>query len=176
MSCWVGLEVGLDRRGGLGRGFDLGGSNVAMASSSSIEAGSEGFSLKPSPSASGRDLPGADAIDEAIEVVAEPSVRPRAVRRLEQDVDRAVELDARLVEMAQFGFALAGGEVALRGGDERGDGVRLGLRARGRCGGGAVALGRAGRRRRPAAARVRRIQRERRSKQSPRHAAREPIA
>jgi hypothetical protein len=41
--------------------------------------------------------------------------------------------------MAEIRFALAGGEMTFGRGDERGDGVRLGLRLR-RCGSGTKQL------------------------------------
>ena len=88
-------------------------------------------------------LLGADAIDEAIEVVAEPRVGAGAGGRLEQDRHRAIELAAGLVEVAVGQLTLAGGVVAFGGGDERGDGIRCragGRRGR-RCGLGGRAGG-----------------------------------
>ena len=77
------------------------------------------------------DLVGADALDEVIEVLADACLRARAVWRLQQHVDGEIERRSRLLEMAQAQLALAGGEMALRLGDQVGDWVvnrgRLGL-------------------------------------------------
>ena len=56
---------------------------------------------------------GVDAVDQPVEVLAHPGVGPGAVGRLEQDVDGAVELDPRALEMAELQLALAGFEMVL---------------------------------------------------------------
>ena len=73
---------------------------------------------------------GADALDELIEMLADARLGSRAVRRLQQHLDRQVEGRARLLEVAEPQLALAGGEVALRLGNEVGNRVvnRDGLR------------------------------------------------
>ena len=77
-----------------------------------------------------RDFVGVDAIDQPIEVLAQPRVGAGAVRRFEQNVDGLVELLAGLVEVAGLELALAGVEMTLRGGDEGCDRIeRSGLRA-----------------------------------------------
>ena len=67
-------------------------SKVSIASSASIDAGSVLVSVKPSPVASARLLEHADAIDQAVEVLAQPRVGAGAVGRFEQRVEGAVEL------------------------------------------------------------------------------------
>ena len=62
-----------------------------IASSSSIDAGSYFFSVKPSPSASALHFVGADAVDQPVEMLADARLGPGAVRRFEQHVDGAVE-------------------------------------------------------------------------------------
>jgi hypothetical protein len=85
---------------------------------------------------------GADPVDEAIEVVAEPGVGAGAVGRLQQERHRPIELAAGLIEVPLRQLTPAGFVVAFGGGDEGGDGVRGGGRRRGWCG----VRGRGGRR------------------------------
>ena len=67
--------------------------NVAdSASSSSIDAGSYFFSVKPSPVGQRPHFVGADPVDQPVEMLADPRLGPAAVGRLEQHVDGAVEL------------------------------------------------------------------------------------
>ncbi len=65
-------------------------------------------------------------------MLAQPGVGPRAVRRLEQHFDGAVEFDSRAVEVAQFELALAGQKPLLRAVNQ--DRNRVGRRWR-RCDG-----------------------------------------
>ncbi len=76
-----------------------------------------------------RDFVGVDAIDEPVEVLAEPRIGPGAVGGLEQDVDGAVEFGARAFEVADLQLAFAGFEV-LRGRRDQG-GHRIGWRLEG---------------------------------------------
>ena len=54
-----------------------------------------------------------DAVDEAIEVLPHPRVRPGAVWRLEEDIDRPIEFDPRALEMAELQLTLTGCEMVL---------------------------------------------------------------
>ena len=83
------------------------------ASSSSIDAGSYFFSVKPSPVGQRLDFVGADPIDEPIEMLADPRLGAAAVGRLEQHVDRAVELLLGRLDVAQLELRLAGFEVPV---------------------------------------------------------------
>ena len=71
-----------------------------------------------------------DSVHQTVEMRAEAGVGPRAVRRLEQDVQRAVELASGAIEMPDLELALAGVEMLLRRADERGD--RINGRGHGR--------------------------------------------
>jgi len=53
------------------------------------------------------DFERADAIDEPIELRAQPRLHARAARRVQEDVDRVVELVPGLFEVAQIKIALA---------------------------------------------------------------------
>ena len=77
---------------------------VEIASSSSIDAGSYFFSANPSPLRQRRQLGGADPLDQAIEMLADPRFGPRAVGRLEQHVQRPVELAPGRFEVAELQF------------------------------------------------------------------------
>ena len=77
-----------------------------------------------------RHLVGVDAVDQPVEVLAQPRVGPGAVRRLEEDVDRPVELRPRPIEVPELQLALAGVEMLLGGGDQRRDRIGRGLRCR----------------------------------------------
>ena len=70
-----------------------------------------------------RDFKRADAIDQPIELLAQPRFGARAARRGQQHIDGAVELDAGAIEVADLQLALAGKIVFLRLVDERLDGV-----------------------------------------------------
>ena len=94
-----------------------------MASSSSIEAGSYFFSVKPSPVGERPHLVGADAVDQPVEMLADPRLGAGAVRRLEQHVDGAVELLLRRLDVALLELLLAGLEIAIGGGDQRENGI-----------------------------------------------------
>ena len=78
-----------------------------------------------------RHFPGADLVDEAIEVLAQPRVGAGAVGRLQEHVERLIELDPRLVEMTLRQFLLAGLVVTVRRGDQRRDWIGGGRRRRG---------------------------------------------
>ena len=65
------------------------------------------------------DLVGVDAVDEAIEVLPHPRVGPGAVWRLEEHIDRPIELDAGALEMTELQLALTGREMVLGGLDQR---------------------------------------------------------
>ncbi len=80
-----------------------------------------------------RDLVSVDTVDKTIEMLPHPRVGPGAVWRLQQHVDRPIELDAGALEMPELQLALTGGEMVLRGLDQRGDGIgsgRAGLHRR----------------------------------------------
>ena len=84
-----------------------GGSNVEIASSLSIDAGSVFFSTKPSPCASAIiscALIRSTSWSKCRRMRASDA---RAVRRLEQHLDGEIERRARLLEMAQCQLALA---------------------------------------------------------------------
>ena len=75
--------------------------NVAIFSSSSIDAGSsfclgEAIALRQR-----RHFLGIDPVHQAVEVGAQAGVGPGAVRRLEQDVERLVEFAPRPIEVAR---------------------------------------------------------------------------
>src|SRR6185503_14066329 len=78
----------------------------------------------------------ADAIDQAIEMVAQPGIGPGPRGRLEQDRDGQVELATGLVEVAVRQLTLTGGVVTFGCGDERGDGIECGGARRGSGRGG----------------------------------------
>ena len=69
------------------------------------------------------DFKRADAIDQAIELLAQPRLGARAARRGQQHVDGAVELDAGAIEVADLQLALAREIVFLRLVDEGLNGV-----------------------------------------------------
>ena len=54
-------------------------------------------------------------------MLADPRLGPAAVRRLEQDVDRAIEFLFRRLDVPVFELPLAGLEVPFGGGDQRED-------------------------------------------------------
>ncbi len=112
MSCSVAARSSLTVSvvSGAASGFG----NVAIVSSSSIDAGSSFFSDEAVALTKGGDLVRVDAIDELIEVFAQARIGPRAVRRLEQDIDRAIEFRARAFEMPDVQFPFAGFEMRLR--------------------------------------------------------------
>ena len=78
--------------------------------------------MKPSPVASARFVD-ADAVDQPVEVLADPRLGASAVRRLEQDVHRPVEFLFCGLEVPLFELFLTGFEGAVRGRDEREDRV-----------------------------------------------------
>ena len=100
-----------------------GGSNVEIASSLSIDAGSVFFSTKPSPCAKRHQFVGADALDQRVEMLADARLGAGAVGRLQQHLDGEIERRARLLEVPQAQLALARGEMALRLGNEVGNRV-----------------------------------------------------
>ena len=77
------------------------------SNSASIDAGSAGFSVKPSPSASVRDFERADAVDEPVELLAQARFGAGAARRRQQHVERLVELHPGAIEVADLELALA---------------------------------------------------------------------
>ena len=90
-------------------------------------------------------LLGIDPVHQTIEMRAQAGVRARAVRRLEQDVERPVELASGAIEVADLQLALAGVVVLLRRADEGGDrinGRRTGATGATGAGGTGAALGR----------------------------------
>ncbi|MGC4082083.1 MAG: hypothetical protein QM736_08250 [Vicinamibacterales bacterium] len=84
----------------------------------------------------------ADAIDQTVELLAKPRFGATAIGRLNQDVDRHVELLTRTFDVASFELGLAGFEVAIGLGDEGKNGIFDGNSGEGR------GLGRGERRRR----------------------------
>ena len=104
------------------------------ASSSSIDAGSYFFSVKPSPVGQRPHFVGADAVDETVEMLADPRLGPAAVGRLQQDVDGAVEFLFRRLDVPLLELRLAGLEVAFGRGDQRQDRIFDRLRRPGGCG------------------------------------------
>ena len=99
MSCVRRLEVGLHGfgRGGLGRrGFEgldreqrVDGRRLGLGFGEAVAGGQR------------RLLEHADAVDQAVEVLAQPRVGAGAVRRFEQRVERAVELRLGALEVAE---------------------------------------------------------------------------
>ena len=67
-----------------------------------------------------------DAVDEPIEVFPQSRVGPCSVRGLKENVNRAIELGLRAIEVAHFQLSLAGVEVRLRGRNERGNRIGRG--------------------------------------------------
>src|SRR6185312_2778164 len=64
-------------------------------------------------------LVGADPVDQPIEVLANARLGARAVRRLEQHVNRPIELQLGGVDVSLFELSLAGLEMLVGGGDQR---------------------------------------------------------
>ena len=100
-----------------------GGSNVEIASSLSIDAGSDLLLDEAVALRQRHELVRADALDEVVEMLADARFGARAVRRLQQHLDGEIERRARLLEMAQGQLALARGKMALRLGNQVGDRV-----------------------------------------------------
>jgi hypothetical protein len=84
---------------------------------------------------------GADAIDQPVEVLADPRLGPCAVRRFEQHVDRAVEFLLRTLEVPLLELRLTGLEMAIGCADQRLDRV---IRGRSGYEGGGLNDGRRG--------------------------------
>ena len=66
---------------------------------------------------------GVDPVYQAVELGAQPGVGPGAIRRLEQHVERLVELGPRPIQVSDLHLPLAGVVMLLRRLDERGDGI-----------------------------------------------------
>jgi hypothetical protein len=76
---------------------------------------------KPVARRKGPHFIGADPIDETVEMLADPRFGPAAVGRLQQNVDRAIELLFRRLDVPLFELGLAGFEVPFGGANERED-------------------------------------------------------
>ena len=105
------LEVGLDR---FSRGKRRLGRVEGLDGQQGIDGGRLGLGFGEAVALGERALfQDADAIDEAVEVLPEPSIGASAVGRLEQDIERAVEFAARPFEVPERQFLLASREVTV---------------------------------------------------------------
>ena len=113
MSWFDRLEIRLDRLGQLGRGgrrAERGGYRQQLVDRRRLVL------LLGEPVALGQrpHFIGADAIDQAIEMLADARLGPRAVGRFEQHVDGAIELLLGGVEVPLLELRLARLEVVVR--------------------------------------------------------------
>ena len=116
MSCAVGAEVGARRRSAVSAaGAPACRTSRRSPAARRSAAGSDLFSVKPSPSRQRRHFVGADAIDQAVEVVAEPRLGAGAVRRFAAGSIDGRSNSRRACSRWPVGqLALAGVEVRVR--------------------------------------------------------------
>ena len=83
----------------------------------------------------------ADAVDQAIELLAQPRLGAGAAGRVQQDVEARIELGPRPIEVPELQLALALSIVLLRFRDQGLNGIDGRCGARGACDRGAAAAG-----------------------------------